>query len=87
MNNERVVKKISESKADGRRRMGRPRLRWLEDAEKDLRETKVKKDGERRHCTEKNVIKEVRALRESKEVLCNKSEYQSRTSFIIPIPR
>jgi hypothetical protein len=40
----RVVKKIFESKPKGRRRrMGRPRLRWLEDAEKDLWEMKVKR--------------------------------------------
>ena len=36
MNHGRVVKKIFESKAKGRRRMGRPRLRWLVDVEKDL---------------------------------------------------
>jgi hypothetical protein len=32
-----------ESKMQGRRRKGRPRLRWLEDAEKDLLETKDKR--------------------------------------------
>ena len=32
-----------ESKREGSRRRGRPRLRWLEDVEKDLRERKVKK--------------------------------------------
>jgi hypothetical protein len=30
----RVVKRIFESKPKGRRRMGKPRLRWLEDVEK-----------------------------------------------------
>jgi hypothetical protein len=34
MDHERVVKKISESKMEGRR-IGRPRLRWLEDVKKD----------------------------------------------------
>ena len=43
MNHERTVKKRFESKPEGRRRMGRRRLRWLEDAEKDLRENKVKR--------------------------------------------
>ena len=43
----RIVKKIFESKPEGRSNMGRPRLRWLEDVEKDLREMKVK-DGNRR---------------------------------------
>ena len=33
--------KIFESKLEGSRR-GRPRLRWLQDAEKDLQEMKVK---------------------------------------------
>ena len=28
---------------EGRRRMGRPKLRWLEDVEKDLRELKFKR--------------------------------------------
>ena len=39
----KIVKTIFESKPEGRRRMGRPRLRWLEDVEKDLREMKVKR--------------------------------------------
>ena len=35
--------KVLESKLEGRRRMGRPRLRCLEDAEKNIRETKAKR--------------------------------------------
>jgi hypothetical protein len=42
MDHERVVRTIFESKLVGGRRMGRPRLRWLEDARKEIRETKVK---------------------------------------------
>jgi len=34
----RTVQKISESKPEGSRRIGRPRLRWLKDVGKDLRE-------------------------------------------------
>ena len=34
---------ILERKLDGSRRKGRPRLRWLDDVEKDLWEMKVKK--------------------------------------------
>ena len=41
--NGKVVKKISGSKAEGRRRMRRPRMRWLEHAEKDAWEMKVKR--------------------------------------------
>ena len=43
MDHGRVVKKISESKPEGSRTMGRPRLRWPEDVGKDLLEMKVKR--------------------------------------------
>jgi hypothetical protein len=36
VDNGRVVKQTSESELEGRKRKGRPRLRWLEDDEKDL---------------------------------------------------
>jgi len=39
----RVLEKIFESEREARRRMGRSRLRWLEDVEMDLRQTKVKR--------------------------------------------
>ena len=39
----RTVKKILKIEMEGSRRRGRPRLRWLENAEKDLREIKVKR--------------------------------------------
>jgi hypothetical protein len=42
MDHGRVVKKISESKLEGSKRMGRPRLRWLEGAEKNLWDMKFK---------------------------------------------
>jgi hypothetical protein len=41
MHHEMIVKKIFESKLEGRRKMGRSRLRQLEDVEKDLREMKT----------------------------------------------
>jgi hypothetical protein len=47
-----AVKKISESKPVGSRRGGRPRLRWLEEVEKDVRE--VKGSGDRRQSIGKN---------------------------------
>jgi len=43
MNQGRIVKNIFENKTEGFRSRGRPRLRWLEDTEKDLREMKVKR--------------------------------------------
>jgi len=43
MNQGRTVKEIFENKPEGNRRRGRPKLRRLEDVEKDLREMKVKR--------------------------------------------
>jgi hypothetical protein len=39
----RTVKKIFECTPKGSKGMGRPRLRWLEDVERDLWEMKVKR--------------------------------------------
>jgi hypothetical protein len=36
MDQRRVVKKIFDSKPEGRRKVGRQRLRWLDDVENDL---------------------------------------------------
>ena len=65
MDHGRVVKKIFERELEGRIRMGRSRLRWLQNVEKDLREMKVKR------CRQKavnraewmSVIKETKAVR------------------------
>ena len=43
MDQGRTVKKIFESKLEVSRRRGRPRLRWLEDAQKELHDTKFKR--------------------------------------------
>jgi len=40
---EEQLRKIFDSKPEGTRRRGRPRLRWLEDAQKDLPEMNVKR--------------------------------------------
>jgi hypothetical protein len=45
MDHGRVVKRIFESKREGRRIMGRPRLRWLDEIEKDLEKMKVATEG------------------------------------------
>jgi len=47
-----TVKKIFESKPVGSRRRGRPRMRWLKEVEKDVRE--VQGSGERRKSLGKN---------------------------------
>jgi hypothetical protein len=43
MDQRRVVKKIFDSKPEGRRKVARPRLRWLDAVENDLRVMKVKR--------------------------------------------
>ena len=47
-----TVKNIFESKPEGSKRRGRPRLRWLEEVVKDMRE--VKGSGNRRQSIGKN---------------------------------
>jgi hypothetical protein len=42
MNKTRAVKKIFKGKVEGRRGRGRPRLRWINDVEEDLRKLGVK---------------------------------------------
>jgi hypothetical protein len=37
----RTIKKIFENKPEGSRRMGRPRLKWMEGVEENLREMGV----------------------------------------------
>jgi hypothetical protein len=43
MNETRSVKKILEGKSEGRRGRGRPRLRWMNDVENDLRKLGVQR--------------------------------------------
>jgi hypothetical protein len=43
MDQTRVAKKIFENRSEGRRKVVRPKLRWLEKVENDLKEKKVKR--------------------------------------------
>ena len=65
MDHRRVDKKIFERKLEGNRKMGRPRLRRLEDAEKDPWEKKVKRWRLKAVDREEwaSVIKKAKALR------------------------
>ena len=61
----RRVKKIFDSKLEGSRRKGRPRVRWLEGVQKDLEEMKVRRWLQKTVDREEwaSVIKEDKALR------------------------
>ena len=65
MDQGRTVKKIFESKLEVSRRRGRPRLRWLEDVQKELHDTKFKRWQQKAVKREEwaSVIKEAKDLR------------------------
>jgi hypothetical protein len=48
----RVARKTFEIMQDGRRKMGRLRMRWLEDGENNLRELKGKRSRQKANNTE-----------------------------------
>jgi hypothetical protein len=60
----KVVKKIFESKFEGRSKVGRHTLVCLEDADNDLRELMVKRWSQKTNNTEKlmSVVKKVKVL-------------------------
>jgi hypothetical protein len=65
MDDRRLIKRVLDGKPGGRRMIGRPRLRWLEDVEKDLKQLKVR--GRQRKAVDRqewaNILKEAKALR------------------------
>jgi hypothetical protein len=63
---QRRVKKIFDSKPEGRRKVGRPRLRWLDEVENVLRVMKVKKWKKNAQNREEwaSVIKEAKVLKD-----------------------
>ena len=65
MDQGRRAKEIFENQMEGSRRRGRPRLRWVEDMEKDLWERKGKKRRQKAVDREvwASIIKEAKAVR------------------------
>jgi hypothetical protein len=41
MSEDRVIKKLYMSKPEGRMSVGRPKMRWLDDVEEDLRKMRI----------------------------------------------
>jgi hypothetical protein len=58
---------VLDGKPGGRRTIERPRLRWLEDVEKDLKHLKVRgwrrKAADRQEWANTSILKEAKALR------------------------
>jgi len=67
MDQGRTVKKVFESKQDGSRRRERPRLRWMENVEKNLLEMKFQRWRQKAVDKEEwaSIMKEAKALRGS----------------------
>jgi hypothetical protein len=63
---EKWLRKVFENKAEGRRKLGKSRLTWLEDAENGLREHKVKTWRQKANNREDWTS----ALKETKERVC-----------------
>ena len=65
MDQGRIVKKIFDSKQEGSRTRGRPRVRWMEDVGKDLREIMVKRWRQKADDRQEwaSVFKQATALR------------------------
>jgi hypothetical protein len=64
MSEDRVIKKLYMSKPEGRRRVGRPKMRWLDDVEEDLRKMRISgwRGKARRRDEWKSVLREVKVL-------------------------
>jgi hypothetical protein len=64
MSEDRVIKKLYMSKPEGRRNVGRTRMRWIDDVEEDLRKMRIggwRGKGRRREEW-KSVLREVKVL-------------------------
>jgi hypothetical protein len=64
MSEDRVIKKLYMSKPEGRRNVGRPKMRWLDDVEEDLRMMRISGWSGKawRRDEWKSVLREVKVL-------------------------
>jgi hypothetical protein len=64
MSEDRVTKKRYMSKPEGKRSVGRPKMRWLDDVEEDLRKMGISgwRGKARRRDEWKSVLREVKVL-------------------------
>jgi hypothetical protein len=64
MSEDRVIKELYLSKPEARRSVGRPKMRWLEDVEEDLRKMSIGgwRGMARRRDEWKSVLREVKVL-------------------------
>jgi hypothetical protein len=64
MSEDRIIKKLYMSKHKGRRNVGRPKMRWLDDVEEDLRTMRISgwRRKARRRDEWKSVLREVKVL-------------------------
>jgi hypothetical protein len=64
MSEDRVIKKLYMSKPEGRRSVGRPKMRWLDDMEEYLRMMRISgwRRKARRRDEWKSVLREVKDL-------------------------
>jgi hypothetical protein len=64
MSEDMVIKKLYKSKPEGRRSIGRPKMRWLEDVEEDLRMMRISgwRGKAQRGDEWKSVLMEVKVL-------------------------
>jgi hypothetical protein len=64
MSEDRVIKKLYMSKPEGRRSVGRPKMRWLDDVEEYLRMMRISgwRGQDQRRDERKSVSREVKVL-------------------------
>jgi hypothetical protein len=64
MSEDRVIKKLYMCKPEGRRSVGRPKVRWLDDVEEDLRKMRISgwRGKTRRRDEWKPVLREAKVL-------------------------